>query len=264
MIVYNKQHESGEYMQTTNSNFSDAKKIQRVISNILDKEAVFKNGHWSSAVNFERRLAEDGFVPACPISHQYKFPDGITEADYEKKVMNNMYYLGLFEPLRIENPELYVDYLFQCEGASDATAKKKQQYLDFLNGVTGELNDAEKRKIIAHFTSNKNQNIALMNMENMVNEIKMLNPVLRDIPVNNHTNAYALLIGVTSRFHPKDIKYYITQCNKGLGRLNRMHQDQKLFYTVLDYAPNLFMAPSRIKQIVNGIILQKQKQSTHE
>ena len=91
----------------------NAKKIQKVISNILDKEAVFKNGHWSSAVNFERRLADDGFITACPISHQYKFPDGITEADYEKKVMNNMYYLGLFEPLRIENPELYVDYIFQ-------------------------------------------------------------------------------------------------------------------------------------------------------
>ncbi|MBE6460188.1 MAG: hypothetical protein E7009_04385 [Alphaproteobacteria bacterium] len=249
-------------MQTTNSNFSDAKKIQRVISNILDKEAVFKNGHWSSAVNFERRLADDGFVPACPISHQYKFPDGVTEADYEKKVMNNMYYLGLFEPLRIENPEVYVDYIFQ--GAPGATAKEKQQYLDFLNSVTGELNDAEKRKIIAHFTSNKNQNVALMNMEKMVREIKLLNPVLRDIPVNNHTNAYELLIGVTSRFHPKDIKYFITQRNKGLGGLHKINQDQKLFYTVLDYAPNLFMAPSRIKQIVNGIILQKQNQSTHE
>ena len=250
-------------MQTTNSNFSDAKKIQRVISNILDKEAMFKNGHWSSAVNFERRLADDGLVPACPISHQYKFPDGVTEADYEKKVMNNMYYLGLFEPLRIENPELYVDYIFQ--GTPDATAKEKQQYLDFLNSVTGELNDAEKRKIIAHFTSNKNQDAALMNMENMVNEIKMLNPVLRDIPVNNHTHAYDLLIGVTSRFHPKDIKYFITtKRNKGLGWLNKIHQDQKTFYTVLDYAPNLFMDPSRIKQIVNGIILQKQNQSTHE
>ncbi len=72
-------------MQTTNSNFSDAKKIQRVISNILDKEAVFKNGHWSSAVNFERRLADDGFVPACPISHQYKFPDVLLKPTMKKK-----------------------------------------------------------------------------------------------------------------------------------------------------------------------------------
>ena len=250
-------------MQTTNSNFSNAKKIQKVISNILDKEAVFKNGHWSSAVNFERRLADDGFVPACAISYQYKFPDGITEADYEKKVMNNMYYMGFFEPLRIENPELYVDYIFQ--GTPDATAKEKQQYLDFLNSVTGELNDEEKRKIIAHFTSNKNQNLALMNMENMAREIKLLNPVLQDIPVNDYQNAYDLLIGVTSRFHPKDIKYFIiTKRNKGLGWLNKINQDQKLFYTVLDYAPNLFMAPSRIKRIVNGIILQKQNQSTRE
>lgn len=247
-------------MQITNSNFSNAKKIQKVISDILDKEAVFKNGHWSSAVNFERRLADDGFITACPISYQYKFPDGITEEGYEKKVMNNMYYLCLFEPLRIENPELYVNYIFQ--GTTDATAKEKQRYLDFLNSVTGELNDEEKRKIIAHFTSNKNQKVALMNMENMVNEIKMLNPVLRDIPVNNHSDAYDLLIGVTSRIHPKDIKYFIT--HKGLDWLNKMDQDQKLFYTVLDYAPNLFMAPSRIKQIVNGIILQKQNQSTHE
>ena len=247
-------------MQITNSNFSNAKKIQKVISDILDKEAVFKNGHWSSAVNFERRLADDGFVAACPISHQYKFPDGITEEEYEKKVMNNMYYLLLFEPFRIENPELYVNYIFQ--GTTDATAKEKQRYLDFLNSVTGELNDEEKRKIIAHFTSNKNRKVALMNMENMVNEIKMLNPVLRDIPVNNHSDAYDLLIGVTSRIHPKDIKYFIT--HNGLDRLNEMDQDQKLFYTVLDYAPNLFMAPSRIKQIVNGIILQKQNQSTHE
>lgn len=248
-------------MQITNSNFSNAKKIQKVISNILDKEAVFKNGHWSSAVNFERRLANDGFVPACPVSHQYKFPDGITEADYEKKVMNNMYYLGLFEPLRIENPELYVDYIFQ--GIPDATANEKQQYLDFLNSVTGELNDAEKRKIIAHFTSRENQNAAWLNINNMVHEIKLLNPVLLGIPVNNLEDADDLLIGITSRFHPEDIKYFMTEKKKPDG-MDKIRQEQKLFYTVLDYSPNLFMTPSRIKQIVNGIILQKQNQSTHE
>lgn len=248
-------------MQTTNSNFSDAKKIQRVISNILDKEAVFQQGHWSSAVNFERWLSEDGFVPACKISHQYKFPDGITEEDYEKKVMNNMYYLGLFKPLRIENPELYVDYIFQ--GAPDVTADEKQQYLDFLNSVTGELNDEEKRKIIAHFTSNKNQNAAWLNINNMVHEIKLLNPVLLGIPVNSLEDADDLLIGITSRFHPEDIKYFMTEKKKP-GGMDKIRQEQKLFYTVLDYSPNLFMAPSRIKQIVNGIILQKQNQSTHE
>lgn len=248
-------------MQTTDSNFSNAEKIQRVISNILDKEAVFKNGHWSSAVNFEHRLANDGFVPACPISHQYKFPDGITEADYEKKVMNNMYYLGLFEPLRIENPELYVDYIFQ--GIPDTTANEKQQYLDFLNSVTGELNDEEKRKIIAHFTSNKNQNVAWLNINNMVHEIKLLNPVLLGIPVNSLEDADDLLIGITSRFHPEDIKYFMTEKKKP-GGLDKIRQDQKLFYTVLDYSPNLFIAPPRIKQIVNGIILQKQKLSTRE
>ncbi|MDW3024114.1 MAG: hypothetical protein R8N50_00265 [Alphaproteobacteria bacterium] len=248
-------------MQTTDSNFSNAEKIQRVISNILDKEAIFQQGHWSSAANFERWLAEDGFVPPCQISYQYKFPDGISEADYEKKIMNNMYYLAFFKPFRIENPKQYVDYVFQTD--PDATDTEKQQYLDFLNSVTGELNDEEKQKIIAHFTSLKNQNAAWLNINNMVHEIKLLNPVLLDVPVNNLEDAQDLLIGVTSRFHPEDIKYFMTEKKKS-GGMDKIRQDQKLFYTVLNYSPHLFIAPSRIKQIVNGIILQKQKLSTRE
>ena len=241
-------------MQTTNSNFSDAKKIQRVISNILDKEAIFQQGHWSSAANFERRLANDGFVPACPVSYQYKFPDGITEADYEKKIMNNMYYLAYFKPWRIETPKRYVEYIFQF--SPDATADEKQQYLDFLNSVTGELNDEEKRKIIAHFTSRENQNAAWLNINNMVHEIKLLNPVLLGIPVNNLEDADDLLIGVTSRFHPEDIKYFMTEKKKP-GGMDKIRQDQKLFYTVLDYSPSLFMAPSRINQPMNRNLYSK-------
>ncbi len=248
-------------MQTTNANFSNAEKIQRVINNILDKEAVFQRGHWSSAANFERWLAEDGFVPACPISHQYKFPDGISEADYEKKVMNNMYYLALFDPLRIENPKQYIDIAYK--NIPDATDEEKQQHLNHLNNVTGALNDEEKQKIIAHFTSLENQNTAWLNINNMVHEIKLLNPVLLGIPVNSLEDADDLLIGVTSRFHPEDIKYFMTEKKKP-GGLDKIRQDQNLFYTVLNYSPSLFMEPSRIKQIVNGIILQKQNQSTRE
>lgn len=248
-------------MQATNNKFYDATKIQQVLSNILDKEAVFQNGHWSSAANFERWLKEDGFVPACQISHQYKFPDGISEADYEKKVINNMYYLALFDPLRIEDPKRYVDFVYK--DIPDATDEEKQQHLNRLNDITGELNDEEKQKIIAHFTSAENRAIARFNIKNMVHEIKQLNPVLADIPVKDLKDADDLLIGVTSRFHPEDIKYFITE-NKKVGGMDKIRQDQKLFYTALNYSPNLFMAPSRIKQIVNGIILQKQNQSTHE
>lgn len=247
-------------MQTTNSNFSNAKKIQKVISNILDKEAVFQQGHWSSAVNFERWLSEDGFIPACKISHQYKFPNGITEADYEKKVTNNMHYIA-FNPLRIKDPKQYIELIYQ--NIPDVTATEKQEVLDILNGVTGELNDTEKQKVIAHFTSPENVANARLNIKNMVHEIKQLNPELTDIPITSIEDANDLLIGITSRFHPEDIKYFITE-KKKIGGLDKIRQDQKLFYTVLDYSPNLFIAPSRIKQIVNGIILQKQKLSTRE
>ncbi|MBQ4069947.1 MAG: hypothetical protein IJD52_01055 [Alphaproteobacteria bacterium] len=246
---------------TTNKNFSDATKILKIICNILDKEAIFQNGHWSSAVNFERWLKEDGFTPACPISYQYKFPDGISEADYEKKIMNNMYYLAYFRPLRIEDPARYIDTMYKH--IPDATDAEKQQHLDSLNNITGELSPTEKQKIIAYFTDPKNVAQARISIKNMVREIKQLNPILADIPVTSLEDADDLLIGVTSRFHPEDIKYFITT-KKTSGGIEQIRQDQKLFLTALDYTPNLFVAPSRIKQIVNGIILQKQSTNTRE
>ena len=57
----------------------DERKVQKVIDNLLTKEAVFQNGHWSSAQNFEQLLNEKGFQSPIAISHEYKFPDGFTE-----------------------------------------------------------------------------------------------------------------------------------------------------------------------------------------
>lgn len=247
-------------MYTTNKKFCDATKVLNVISNILEQEAMFK-GHWSSAENFERWLKEDGFVPGCKISHQYKFPNGISEEDYEKQITNNMYYFA-FDPMRILDTKRYVEQMYK--NIPDASAKEKQEILNFYNNITGELNDAEKQKIILHFTSAENVDNARLKIKNMVREIKQLNPVLADIPVVSLEDAKDLLIGATSRYHPEDIRYFITEINK-TGGLDKIRQDQELFYSVLNYSPNLFMAPSRIKQIVDGIILQKQhNQSTRE
>jgi uncharacterized short protein YbdD (DUF466 family) len=240
-------------MYSTNKNFCDVTKVLKVISNILEKEARFRS-HWSSAENFERWLKEDGIIPACKISHKYKFPAGISEEDYEKQITNNMYYF-IFNPMRISDTKRYVEHMYK--NIPDASAKEKQEILDFFNDVTGELNDAEKQKIISHFTDAKNVANARSRIENMVHEIKRLNPILADIPVTSLEDADDLLVGVTSRFHPEDIKYFITEKKKA-GGLDRVRQDQELFYTVLNYSPNVFMAPSRIKQIVDGIILQKQ------
>ncbi len=237
----------------TDRKFYNETKIQKVINNILDKEATFR-GHWSSATNFEGWLKEDGFIPPCEISHQYKFPDGIPEEMYEKMVMNNMYYLGGFRPLRIENPEQYVEFVYQ--GVPGVSAQEKQELLDYLNGVTGELNEVEKRKVIMHFTNPENQSVALQNIKNMVREIKQLNPVLANVSVDSLEDANDLLIGVTSRFHPDDINYFIT--TKKTDGLDKIRQDQEPLKSALGYGPNLFVAPSRISQIVNGIQMQRQ------
>lgn len=247
-------------MQTNNPSASNDIKIQKIISNIFNKEAIFQNGHWSSAVNFERWLQKDGYIPACPISYQYKFPDGISEADYEKKIMNNLYYFT-FDSLRIENPEQYIELIYQ--NVSDATVQEKQNALKLLNEVTGTLDDDEKRKIITHFTNPINKSIALQNINYMVREIKQLNPVLSDIPVASRQDAEDLLIGVTSKFHPEDIKYFITESRKN-GGMEKINQDQQILYTVLGYLPHLFISPSRARKIANGIILQKQHLGTQK
>ncbi len=231
--------------------FIRAAKIQSIINRLKYEEAVFQNGHWSSAEMFEDQLRQDGFVPPVPISHKYNFPNGMSEKEYEDLAMW-LTYIIYFDPTRIYDTQKYVDTLTRDSGM---TAEEKQAYYDKLFAITGGLSDSEKNQIVRFFINSKEN--AIEYFFKMTKNLQNANPEIADIKVNPGAvpNMFDLTIGATSRFHPNDIKYYMFLDDIGTAR-----QNQHKIGAVLGYEPHVFIEPSRVNQIVNGIIMQRNMQ----
>lgn len=229
--------------------FMRATKIQSIINRLKYEEAVFQNGHWSSAEMFEDKLCQDGFVPPVPISHKYNFPNGMSEKEYEDMAMW-LTYIIYFDPTRIYETQKYVDTLTR---GSDMTDEEKQAYYDKLVAITGELSDSEKDQIVRFFTNS--QENAIQYFSKMTKNLQNANPEIADINIESVQNMFDLIIGATSRFHPDDIKYYMS-----LGDIGPARQNQRKISDVLGYAPHIFIEPNRVNQIVNGIIMQRNMQ----
>ena len=216
-------------------------KVQSVIKNMLNHEALFPyEQHESSAQNFDNELCELGITPAVEVCHTYKFPAGFDEASFERYIMQQTY-IHLFDPDRILAPEKYIQRFYT---GTDIPKPVQQAYLLDLLKVTDLLSDEEKEYIANYFLAEKP--LAVVRMKSFLPELKKLNPEIDDINPQSAFDFYNLYIGMTSRFHPEDIKYFST-----LTDFDEADKNQALLKSVLGVDPQFRIAPHRVKQLID-------------
>ncbi len=226
----------------------DKQKVQNVIKKLLDQEALYPyEKHDSSAQIFNTELRKHGFNPTIEIYHKYKFPKGYPEASFERHIFQQ-FYIYLFNPDRITNTEKYVQHFYE---GTKVPKRLQMEYLTDLIKITGILSTEEKEYLVNYFLIEQPK--AFSRMVAFLPEIKRMNPEIADTNPDKPLDFYNLYIGMTSRFHPEDIKYFstltdFTQANKYTDKIK----------SVLGFAPGFRIAPHRAKQLINEIIIQKQ------
>ena len=92
-------------------------------------------------------------------------------------------------------------------------------------------------------------------MVQFLDTMHRLNPEIANIRVSplSLKDMYDLYIGMTSKFHPDDIKYFL-ETNDFAKRDEQNKEMKKL----VGFAPNVFIEPSRMQKIINSIKMQKQ------
>ena len=230
----------------------DKQKVQTVIDDLLNKEAGFQNGHWSSAQDFDIVLKKHGFVPTIEIYHTYKFPGKFDEQSFEQYVMQQEY-IHTFDPDRVMNPAKYIQKFFR---GTTVPEHEQKQYLADLEKITGRLSDEEKEYVVHYFQTEQPK--ALARLSRYLPELKVLNPEIRDIKPKTIFDFMDLYVGMTSRFHPEDIAYF---CSLEPTKHEAAIKNQDKAISVLGVAPNLLMAPKRLQQLIDGIITQKHSYS---
>jgi hypothetical protein len=238
----------------------DKNKIEKLIQTMLEKEAYFQDGHWSSSQNFDNELRKHGFIPPVPLYHKYKFPSGFTEESFEQFVMAQIYFY-FFDTERITNPKSYVDKYFQYAEEFpylDIEAEKKA-YLFKILSITGPLSKEEKEYLSNYFANEKAKSLG--NLASYLDELKNLNPEIKDININPNDifRLTDLYIGMTSRFHYEDIKYFCS-----INNMDQATIDQENIQKATGINPNFRIAPYRAKKIIEGITIQKQKMSNRD
>ena len=228
----------------------DKQKVHNVIKNLLDHEALFPyEQHESSAQIFYDKLLRHGFKPTIEVCHEYKFPNGYDEASFEKYIFQQAY-IHLFDPERVIDTEKYVQKFYAGMDA-DVPEDLQKGYLADLLKITGALSDEEKAYVADYFLSEQPK--AFPRMVAFWPEIKRLNPEIADINPQKPIDFYNLYIGMTSRFHPEDIKYF-----SNLTDFETADKNQNKIEDVLGFGPGFRIAPHRIQQLIDGIIAQKQ------
>ena len=227
----------------------DKQKVQEVIKNLLDHEALFPyEQHESSAQIFHDELLRRGFNPTIEVCHEYKFPKGYDEAAFERCIFQQVY-IHLFDPERVTNTEKYVQNLY-ADMDADVPEHLQKEYLADLLKITGTLSDEEKAYVADYFRAEQPK--AFSRMTAFWPEIKSLNPEIADINPQKTIDFYNLYIGMTSRFHPEDIKYF-----SNLTDFETADKNQNKIEDVLGFGPGFRIAPHRIQQLIDGIIAQK-------
>lgn len=227
----------------------DKQKVCNIINNLLNDEAGFQNGHWSSAQDFDIMLKKHGFIPIIEIYHKYKFPDGFDEQSFEQYVMQQVY-IHIFDADRIMNPEKYMQKFFRGTAVPE---QEQKQYLADMEKVTGHLSDEEKEYIVNYFCAEQPK--AFDRIARFLPKLKVLNPEVIKINPKTIFDFMDLYVGMTSRFHPEDIEYF---CSLPPEQHEQAINNQDKIMSVLGIKPNFVMAPYRAKQLIDGIVIQKQ------
>lgn len=228
----------------------DKQKVQRVITNLLEHEALFPEEQYiSSAQKFESKLREHGFEPPIEVCHKYKLPKGYDEASFERYVLQQIY-IHLFEPERVTDTEKYVKK-FYADMDADVPESVQKEYLADLLKVTGALSDEEKAYVAHYFRAEQPK--AVGRMKSFLPELKKLNPEIDSINPQSAFDFYNLYIGMTSRFHLEDIKYF-----SSLRNFDEADKNHNKIENVLEFGPGFRIEPNRTQQLIDGIIAQKQ------
>lgn len=215
-------------------------KLKNVIQK-LKQEATFQSGHWSSSLYFEQDLKKNGIIPPIEIYHQYKMPDGYSEKEYEDYIMW-LFELIYFDSDRIMNIPKYIDKITY---GTDMSEQEKQDYKNQLEKTISGLSDLEKQQIVNMIIQDRQS--APDEIYNQIKLIKSLNPELKDINIPRGKES-DFLIGVTSCFHPDDIKYFLS-----LNDINKARSEiDKFRNTIGINTYSLFLSPERMQKILDS------------
>jgi len=232
---------------------------KKAVIDQLKQEATFQSGHWSSSQDFDSYLKSQGIISPIEIYHPYKMPAGYTEKSYEDFIMWQSF-LQFFTQTRITNIPKYVH---DTTDGTTMSEPEKQEYINQLEQTLSDLTEEEKKEIVMYLT--EEQSHASNILAQQVNIIKQLNPELQNIDVPKD-KILDFLIGVTSAFHPEDIKYYL-----GIQDFDKEHQKQEEFRQLLGFNPgSLYMEHNRILQLTdavrkrNNLIKQKTQGNCHD
>ena len=233
----------------------DKQKVQDVINKLLNDEAGFQSGHWSSAKNFADTLHKRGFVPSIALWHQYKFPHGFDEQSFEQYVMQQEY-IHVFDADRIMNPEKYIQKFFH---GTTVPEQEQRKYLADIKKITENLSDAEKEYVVHYFQTEQPK--AYPRLVRYLPELKLLNPQIKNITPKSIFDFMDLYVGMTSRFHPDDIAYF---CALQPSEHERAIQDLDKILSPLGVWPNFLMSPDRARRLVDEFIIHKQKSTQRD
>lgn len=227
----------------------DKQKVQNVIKNLLEHEALFPEEQYiSSAQKFESKLREHGFEPPIEVCHKYKLPKGYDEESFERYVLQQAY-IHLFEPERVTDTEKYVQK-FYADMDADVPKSVQKEYLSDLLKFTDKLSAEEKAYVADYFMAEQPK--ASQRLAAFWPEIKNSNPEIADMNPQKASDFYTLYMGMTSRFHPEDIKYF---CD--LRNFDEADKNHDKIKDVLGFGPGFRMCPNRVQQLIDGIISQK-------
>ena len=122
--------------------------------------------------------------------------------------------------------------------------------------ITDSLTDDEKQEVLQYFRDKREY--VLPELQKLLAQMRELNPEILDINISekNPIKMFDLFIGMTSKFHHDDIKYF---CENRDFDISARNQDR--IKEVIGFCPHYFMEPSRIDHLVSSLIIQKQKKA---
>ncbi len=187
-------------------------------------------------------------MPPIQICHEYKFLAGFDEVSFERYVWQQTW-IHLFDADRVINHGKYIQKFY--EGTDVPKHMQKKCLADLLK-VTGALSSEEREYVADYFKAEQPK--ALSRMAEMLPEIKHLNPEIAVINLQNAFDFHDLYIGMASRFHPADIKYFMGLSIERHDQVNKYHCKIE---ALLGFGVGIRLSTTRLQQLTDGILAQK-------
>lgn len=228
-----------------------------LLQQLIVKSMYLGREYRSSAKNYEDFLHKTGVSLPFKLFYEYKYHNNMTPAQYETYITSLLFYIS-FDKLQILQPEEYVKQLIENLAQDEPclppmNEETKAQVLKHHVDLVKDMSDSEKQHITSYICDNREY--AQQKLITDVQEIKKLNPELREIKLNlNSIESVIFLSGVISGYAPEDIEYFI-QIQSELKNIDFSNQRQEEFEQILGKhkSPQFRIRPDRIDIILNEI-----------